>query len=171
MKKLVFLLLMLSAMLVSCRENDAKEWQLFYNYTLEDIMGTYSYSNVSDAFDGLTENDYCHICEDAEVSVLSHLGSASAIDFNVISQRAVFNRSFTGQPITDDDSFLVKMTLPSTSLYPHHELTAYVYKNDKGDVRLHGFARRIFYETVYENGQAITKIKYTIAYYFDVIKN
>ena len=62
MKKFVFLLLMLSAMLVSCRENDAKEWQLFYNYTLEDIMGTYSYSNVSDAFDGLTENDYCHAC-------------------------------------------------------------------------------------------------------------
>ena len=171
MKKTCFVfLLMLGFVLISCQDNTVKEWQQFYDFTLDDIKGTYHYSNLSSAFDGLTENDFCHICEDAQVSVSSYLGSASSIEFKVNCQREAFNKAFTGHPVMSDDSPLLKMTNP-TALYPEYELTAYVYRNARGDIRLHGNARHVFYEIVYEDGVPVHRIKYAINYYFDVIKD
>ena len=59
------------------------------------------------------------------------------------------------------------MSSPNTSEYPDYTLTAYVYKNAKGDIRLHGFARRIYYETVYESGIPVKRVKSMINYYFE----
>ena len=173
MKKMRFmaLLLMVGTLMVACKKDDAKEWRQFYDFTLDDIKGTYAFSYVSSAFDGLTETSYCHICEDANISVSSYLGSESSIEFKVNCTKETFNKSFTGRPaINEDDPFLLNMTSPNTSEYPDYTLTAYVYKNAKEDIRLHGFARRIFYETVYENGIPIKKVKSMTNYYFDVIK-
>ena len=69
-----------------------------------------------------------------------------------------------------EDGFLVKMSLPSTSPDPDYELTVYVYKNAKKDIRLHGFARHILYETIVENGTTIKRVKSMVNYYFDVKK-
>ena len=174
MKKMRFLplMLVLGVLLFSCKKDETKEWNQFYDFTLEEIMGTYTYSNVSGAFDALTENDFCHICEDAEVSISPYLGSDSSIEFKVNSQKASFNKSFTGRPALNDDNFLINMSMPASSIYPDYEVTAYVYKNDKGDVRLHGFARHIYYENIVDSDGTVHKdVKSMVNYYFDVIKN
>ena len=129
-------------------------------------------SNVSGAFDALTENDFCHICEDAVINMSPYLGSNSSIEFNVNCQKANFNKSFTGRPVMNDDNFLISMSMPATSIYPYYEVTAYVYKNDKGNVRLHGFARHIYYENVVVDfdGTEHKDVKSMVNYYFDVLK-
>lgn len=173
MKKMRFmaLLLMVGTLMVACQKDDAKEWQQFYDFTLDDIKGTYDFSYVSSAFNGLTETSFCHICEDAAVSVSTYLGSESSIEFKVNCAKETFNKSFTGRPaINEDDPFLLNMSSPNTSDYPDYTLTAYVYKNAKGDIRLHGFARRIYYEIVVENGVNHKVVKSMINYYFDVKK-
>lgn len=173
MKKMRFvaLLLMMGAMIVACQKDETKEWQQFYDFTLDDIKGTYGFSYVSSAFDGLTETNYCHICEDAEVSVSTYLGSESSIEFKVNCTKESFNKSFTGRPaINEDDPFLLNMSIPSASLYPDYTLTTYVYKNAKSDIRLHGFARHIYYEIIVENGVNVKKVKSMTNYYFDVKK-
>lgn len=166
------LLLMVGVMMVACQKDDTKEWQLFYDFTLDDIKGTYAFSYVSNAFDGLTENTFCHICDDADVNVSSYLGSETSIEFKVHSQKAVFNKTFTGKPaINEDDPFLLNMSIPSGSLYPDYTLTTYVYKNDKGDIRLHGFARYIKYIVVTNpDGTTTHEVKNVTNYYFDVKK-
>ncbi len=169
--RVMALLLLVGAMMVACQKDNAKEWQQFYDFTLDDVKGTYDFSYVSSAFDGLTETPYCHICEDANIIVSSYLGSESSIEFKVNCTKETFNKSFTGRPaINEDAPFLLNMTSPNTSEYPDYTLTAYVYKNAKGDIRLHGFARRIEYEIVVENGVNHKRVKSMINYYFDVIK-
>ena len=71
----------------------------------------------------------------------------------------------------NDDNFLISMSMPATSTYPNYEVTAYVYKNDKGNVRLHGFARHIYYENVVVVDGIVHKdVKSMVNYYFDVLK-
>ena len=164
------LLLMVGAMMVACQKDETKTWEKYYGYSIDEIKGTYTFSYVSSAFDGLTENDYCHICQDAEISVTSYLNSESSIAFHVKCPKATFNSTFTGRPVMTEDGFLVKMSNPSTAENPDYELTVYVYKNAKGDIRLHGFARHIYYEIVVENGVNVKRVKYVVNYYFDVKK-
>ena len=173
MKKMRFmaLLLMVGAMMLACKKDDAKEWQQFYDFTLDDIKGTYAFSYVSSAFDGLMETSYSHICDDANITVSNYLGSESSIEFKMNCKKVSFNKSFTGKPaINEDDPFLLNMASPNSSENPDYTLTAYVYKNAKGDIRLHGFARRIYYEIVVENGVNHKRVKSMINYYFDVKK-
>ena len=64
--KYLSVLLILSFFFVSCeKQPQENEWKKYYGYTNEEIVGSYSFSDVNDAFEGLTENSYCHICEDA----------------------------------------------------------------------------------------------------------
>jgi hypothetical protein len=176
MKKMRFLplMLVLGVLLFSCKKDETKEWKQFYDFTLEDIMGTYTYSNVSGAFNALTENDFCHICEDAVVDISPYFGSNTSIEFKVNCQKANFSKSFTGHPVLNDDNFLISISIiPPSSNYPDYEVTAYVYKNDKGNIRLHGFARHIYYENLVVDfdGTEHKDVKYMVNYYFDVIKN
>ena len=164
------MLLLAGVLLVSCHKDTTKEWEKFYDYTIDDIIGTYSFSNVSDAFDALTETDYCHICDDAEISISSYMNSETSIEFKVNCAKAMFNKTYTGRPVSNEDSFLIKLFNPSTSEYPDYELTAYVYKNTKGDIRLHGFARHIKYHVYVQDGITYHEVKTMTNYYFDVKK-
>jgi len=168
--KYLSVLLMLGLLFVSCeKQPQASEWNKVYGYTVGDIVGSYTPSNNPDAFDGLVENAYCHICEDAKIDITA--GSGSSIQFVLKCPSDNLNKTFEGLPRVTDDDFLINMKLPSGNPYPDYELTSYVYKNAKGDIRLHGFARHIIYEIVYEDGNAVHKVKDKINYYFDVIKN
>ena len=169
--RLMALLLMVGTMMLACQKDDTKEWEQFYDFSLDDIKGNYAFSYVSSAFEGLTENTYCHICQDAEIIVKSYLNSESSIEFQVKCPKDSFNKSFAGRPaINEDDAFLLNMASPNSSEYPDYTLTTYVYKNAKEDIRLHGFARHINYEIVYENGIPHKRVKSMINYYFDVLK-
>lgn len=171
MKRMRFwpLALLLGVVMLSCNK-DKREWAQFDGFTLDDIKGTYAYSNVSGAFEGLIESEYCHICEDAQVSILPYLNSDASIEFKVNCPSNGLNKSFTGRPVLDDNASVVRMTLPSTSPYPNYEVNAYVYKNEKGETRLHGFARHIYYEIDIQDGETFYKVKSMVNYYFDVVK-
>ena len=67
------------------------------------------------------------------------------------SSKAELNATLKGNPALNDDDFLITLVD-----YPY-ELTAYVYTNASGQIRLHGFVRK-------NNHDHPT-------YYFDVIKN
>ena len=169
--KYLSVLLVLGLLFVSCeKQSQEKDWEKYYGYPNEEIIGSYSFSNVKDAFDGLTESAYCHVCEDARINVTA--SSESTIEFKVNCPNDEFNRTFEGRPCLTDDDFLINMTVPAGSAHPDYELTAYVYKNDQGDIRLHGFARHIKYEThIDPDGTTVYNVKSKTNYYFDVIKN
>ena len=173
MKSIKYLsfLLILGLLSVSCeKQSQENEWSKHYGYTNEEIIGSYAFSNLAGAFDGLTENAYCHICEDAKIDIVAK--SENIIEFKVNCPSDEFVRTFEGRPRLTEDDFLINMTIPSGGLHPDYELTVYVYNNDQGDVRLHGFARHITYEThTGSDGTTAYNIKSVVNYYFDVIKN
>jgi hypothetical protein len=171
MKNIKFLsvLLVLGLLFVSCeKQSQEKEWNKYYGYPNEEIVGTYAFSNIKDAFDGLTENAYCHICEDARINITA--SSGSTIEFNVNCPSNEFNRTFEGRPCLTDDDCLIQMIAPSGSPHSDYKLMVYVYKNDKGDIRLHGYARLVKYEYNPETEEYDIP-KLGTNYWFDVIKN
>ena len=169
--KQLYVLLILSFFFVSCeKQSQESEWNKYYGYTNEEIVGSYSFSNITDACEGLTESSYCHICEDAKVNITATSGST--IEFKVNCPSDEFNRTFEGRPCFTDNSCLINMAVPSMNSHPDYELTVYVYKNDKGDIRLDGFARHVTYEIHNDSdGTPVYTIKSKVNYYFDVIKN
>ena len=137
-------------LLTSCNKEKQGEWNNFSQYTMTDLIGDYSYSHVDGAFDGLTEGELCHICDDADISVTS--GNGSKLQFAFRSVKGNLVRTISGSPKPTDDSFLIYITESG------YQLTANVYKDKNGRIRLHGYVRR-----ANEYG--------TVNYYFDVIKN
>lgn len=159
------MLVALAMMLVSCEKPPKSEWSYIYGYSNEDVIGTYHFSNVSDAFETLTEGEYCHLCSDAEISIAPY--ATNSVEFHVKSANAGYDQIFTGAPSHNNNDFLITMSnqVGSTTEYT---VTASVYNNAKGDIRLHGFARKIIYGIDTENHKYL---KYCYNYYFDVIKN
>ena len=141
--KLLALVCLLALGFASCKEKEP-EWRNFCGYTSQDVMGSYSASDVSTAFEGLTEGAFCHICRDAQITISS---TGSKLKVEVKSITAGLNWSGAGSPSLNDDDFLMQIGLEPDFL-------ATVYTNDLQEVRLHGYVRRNH-----------------VNYYFDVIKN
>lgn len=171
--RLLALICLLGLFFASCNENKTTEWENYYGYTNDDIIGTYSYSNVSDAFEGVEGAGRYH-CENAEISISRY--SNSQVEFNINCPSQGFTRTFTGVPSPNDDDFMVHM---SSGYKPYgqgklraYNLTGYVLKNPKQQLRMHGFAAVNIYKVVsYENGGIDTIPDNGTYYYFDVIKN
>lgn len=168
--KYLSVFLVLGVLFVSCGEPKEKEWEKLYGYTIEDIAGTYSFSNVADAFDALTEGTYCHICNDAQISITA--SSSSIIQFSVDCPDAGFHKIFEGRPRMTDNDYTINLGSTALNNHPEYGLTAYVYENKQGDIRIHGNAQYIEWILVTNSyGQLEYKIKSKINYYFDVTKN
>jgi hypothetical protein len=80
--KLIALICLLGIFFTSCNKEPKTEWKDFYNYTNTDIVGTYSYSNVSNAFDEV-EGTGRHACPDAQVSVSASQDNPDWVVFSV----------------------------------------------------------------------------------------
>lgn len=161
---------------VSC-ERQKNKWSKFFGYTHDDIVGTYSFSNVKDAFDGLEEVEethHCDLCADAEITIAAI--SDHTIRFSINCPSANFTRDYTGSASINSGDFKIDMTtgfLYSGSKIRAYNLMAYVYKNEAQQVRLHGFASADVYGLV---PTGIPQVNDTVktsshTYYFDVIKN
>ena len=172
--KLLALLFMLGMLFTSCEKQKKSEWSNLYGYTKDDIMGTYTFSNVANAFDEV-EGTGRHVCLDAEVSVEPYL--TSLVSFTINCPDENFSYTFEGKPTPNNHDHRILMS----SGYEHvngnlraYNLTGYVLTNDKGDLRLHGFAARNTYKVVdhYYNDSHVydTILDNGVYYYFDVIK-
>lgn len=172
--RLLALLLLFGMTLVSCREKKS-EWSTFYNYSLDDIAGTYSYSNEPKAFDVVSENEDIHICEDATINIQKLSGTTVSFDINC--REAEFTYSFVGRPAKNNNDFMIQLS--SGYIFGYNgKITAYnvqadVYKNAQAQTRLHGFASFDTYKVVNEPEQigSDTVVDRRVAYFFDVIKN
>lgn len=151
MKKIKYLsvLLVLGFLFVSCEKQQEKEWKKFYGYTNSEIVGSYSNSYVDDAFDGLTEGLYCHICDDARINITAD--SDNTMRFAINSAKAALNVSLAGPTVLNENEYMSNFEDGA------YELLVRVYTNAKGQVRLHGYVRK--------NHPSL------VNYYFDVIKN
>ena len=159
MRKLKFLplLFVLGIVLFSCEKDSTKEWEYKYGFTVQDIVGQYTYSGIPNAFEGIMESEFMHICQDAIVDI-TYGGN---MQFHINCPSNAYNRTFTGQPTLDADSFLIHMAASHSSY--SDAVTAYVYTNKQGRIRLHGYASKPVSSPLYS---ADSKINY----YFDVIK-
>lgn len=155
--KFLPLVLALGVMLFSCEKDTNKEWEYKYGYTIQDIVGQYVFSGVPEAFEGLMESEYIHICQDATVNI-SYGGT---MQFTINCPRNAFNRTFTGMPSSDEDRFLIQMSTSQSA--NSDEVFAYVYSNKQGKIRLHGYARKAAYSVADD-------VYYKVNYYFDVVK-
>lgn len=170
---LLALLCLMGLFFASCNEDSKTEWENYYGYTNNDIIGTYSYSNVADAFEGV-EGAGRYACDNAEISVAPYSGSKVEFKINCPSQG--FNRTFTGKPSPNNDDFMVHMSSDyqqyGSNKLRAYNLTGYVLKNSKQRLRMHGFAAINTYKLVaLETGGTDTIPDDGKYYYFDVIKN
>lgn len=171
--KLLVLLCLVGLSFASCKDKSDTEWENYYGYTNKDILGTYSFSNVSDAFEGV-EGEGRYACQNAEISISTYSGSQVEFKINCPSQG--FNRSFTGKPSPNADDFMVHMSTGyqyyGNGRLRAYNVTGYVLKNPKQQLRIHGYASMNTYKLVPIEGVGTDTIpddgKY---YYFDVIKN
>ena len=172
--KLSAWLFLLGMTLVSCNKKKS-EWSYFYNYSLDDIAGAYTYSNESDAFDVITENDDIHICKDAILNIQKLSGTTASLDIDC--PEAKFKYSFVGRPAKNKNDYMIQLS--SGYVYGYNgKITAYnvqadVYTNAQAQTRLHGYASYDTYKVVDDANQIgkDTIVDRRLAYFFDVIKN
>ena len=95
--------ILLAMAFVGCKD-EKKGWDYLYGYTNDDIIGTYHFSNVADAFESLTPSEYCYLCDDAEVTISSY--QENSVKFTIKCPEEGYNQTFTGRPTYNEDDFL-----------------------------------------------------------------
>lgn len=155
--KLTTMLLLLALVFSGC-EKKKSDWTIFYNYSVDDIAGDYHYSNVSNAFEYVSEGSSVHICEDAVVTVVKL--SETTVQLTLKCPDEGYNQTFIGTPFKNNDDF--KIYLEASQ----YEFNAIVYTNEKGEIRLHGNGRKIIGYTGGSHSQPIFD-----NWYYDVIKD
>lgn len=172
--KLLALLCVLGVCFASCKEESKNEWNNYYGYTNEDIIGTYVFSNVADAFDSV-EGTGRHACPDAEISINVVPASPNMLEFSANCPSANFSKKIESAATPNEDDFMIRMStgyLHSNGKIKAYNVNAYVLKNGKQQLRLHGYVAENTYH-IEENttgGQVYVQDD-GVYYYFDVIKN
>jgi hypothetical protein len=153
MKKLniVSLFLLLGFVLGSCNKYQT-------GYTINDIVGEYTFSNAADAFEGLVADDYNYLCDDAVITITS-VGK-NAVEFKLSCPNEEHNARFNGAPFQNENDSVIRMSYDYGKYPPNEsEVTAKVSKMD-GKIRLQG------HHYFFSGSSGLS-----YCYYFDVLKN
>lgn len=155
MKKLpIFIALLLSTwFFCSCGKNEDNTWQRFFSYSKEDIVGHYE-SNPDTTVYGELPTEGVTIYPNTTIDIISLDGNL--VRLHIVIPNTI-NKYFTGSTaIENSDSEL--------SFHNNDEdVLMTVYKNEQGQVRLHGRERRCRYD-------AHDEIIDCVLHGFDVIK-
>ena len=173
--KLLVLSCLMGIFFSSCKEESKSEWKNYYGYTNEDVIGTYSFSNISTAFDGV-EGVGRHSCPDAEVSIETSPQNPKMLRITVKCPKEEFERTIDDFATPNEDDFMLHMStgiMHTGNKIKAYNVTAYVMKNGKEQLRLHGYAAVNTYKEVYNEESGNTSYVQDDGeyYYFDVIKN
>ena len=173
--KLLALFCLMGIFFASCKEDSKSEWENFYGYTNEDVIGTYSFSNVSTAFDGV-EGVGRYACPDAEVSIQASSQNPNMLRFTINCPDEEYTRTIEDYATPNEDDFMLRMStgyVYTGNKIRAYNVNAYVMKNEKQELRLHGYSAMNTYKIVEdEETGAITYVQTDgVYYYFDVIKN
>jgi len=160
----------------SCKEDSKSEWENFYGFTNEDVIGTYSFSNVSKAFDGV-EGVGRYACPDAEVSIQASSQNPNMMRFTIhCPDEDDYSRTIEDDASPNEDDFMLRMStgyIHTGNKIRAYNVNAYVMKNKKQELRLHGYsAMNTYKEVTDEETGTVTYVQIDgVYYYFDVIKN
>ena len=182
MKKLFLFLAIIALAFTSCQK-DKNGWKKFYGYTSNDIGGAYSYSNSADAFEDLTEGEFCHLCQDAVITVTPT--SDNTIKFVMDSEESDYHKTYTGKAPLNSHDFMIDIKgntqVYSSTSFLRCFLNARVYQDGKGQIRLEGnsahnryhIQQHVIYDNHHNPVDTIpdTTLYSSTHYYFDVINN
>ena len=149
---IISLLLFVGFMTVSCD----KETKV---YTIDDIVGEYTFSNAADAFEGLEADEFTYLCEDAVITITSD--GKNSVDFKLSCPNEEDQAHFNGAPFQNENDSVIRMSYDyGYGKYPPNEskVTAKVSKMD-GKIRLQG------HHYFYSGSSGMSYF-----YYFDVLK-
>ena len=158
---IISLLLFLGFATVSC--NKEKK-----GYTIDDIVGKYTFSNAADAFEGLEADEYTYLCDDAVITITRD--GKNSVEFSLLCPNedlpwAPTNEGhkarFNGAPFQNENDSVIRMSYDyGYGKYPPNEstVTAKVSKMD-GKIRLQG-------NHYFRSGSSGK----SYLYYFDVLK-
>ena len=128
-------------------------------YTINDIVGEYTFSNAADAFEGLEADEFTYLCDDAVITITKD--GKNSVDFRLSCPNEGYNVHFNGAPFQNENDSVIRMSYDyGYGKYPPSEstVTAKVSKMD-GKIRLQG--RHYFYSGSSGN---------SYFWYFDVVK-
>lgn len=173
--KLLALLCLMGIFFTSCKEESKSEWKNCYGYTNEDVIGTYSFSNISTAFDGV-EGVGRHVCPDAEVNIQPSTQNSNMLRFTINCPDLEYTQSIEDHATPNEDDFMLRMStgyIHSGNKVKVYVVNAHVMKNAKQELRLSGFSAVNYYKEVYNEESGTTSYLQIDGeyYYFDVIKN
>lgn len=173
--KLFALICVLGVFFVSCKEPKT-EWNNYYGYTNEDIIGNYSFSNISTAFDAV-EGVGRHSCPDAEVSIQASSQNPNMLRFTINCPNEEYSRTVEDDATPNEDDFMLRMSTgyihSGSNKVKVYVVNAHVMKNEKKELRLAGFSAVNTYKEIYNQESGTTSYVQIDGeyYYFDVIKN
>ena len=173
--KLIALLCLLGVFLVSCRKPKS-EWNNYYGYTNEAVIGTYSFSNISTAFDGV-EGIGRHSCPDAEISIQPSSQNPNMLMFTINCPDEEYSTTIEDDATPNVDDFMLRMSTgyihSGSNKVKVYVVNAHVMKNAKQELRLSGFSAVNTYKEVYNEESGTTSYLQIDGeyYYFDVIRN
>ena len=186
LQKIIILSIICLLTFASCKKKES-EWKRLYGYTRNDIVGSYTFSNCAEAFQGLTQNDTVScICKDAEITIDSI--STDRVKIRLKCPDEDYDRQFLGKaPATSYDFqiFIQGETqhhshTTFSDTYSIHKIQADIYHNEKGQIRLAGAGMAIRYLDSYKfiydfDGHVVdtiitTKMLDNLDYFFDVVK-
>lgn len=162
MKKLslICLLLLLGLVSVSCKEHNEDPVNPVDPVNLvSDIYGQYTFSHAADAFDGLVEDAFHFLCEDAVIDIASDEEHESSLKIDCPEER--FSHCFQGPLFENGNDSIIYLSDCGDGKNPPNcwDLTANVYRED-GKIRLIG-------SLVFTSGMD----GHSFTCYFDVLKN
>ena len=173
--KLLTLFCLMGIFFTSCKEESMSEWKNCYGYTNEDVVGTYAFSNISTAFDGVEEVGR-HVCPDAEVSIQPSTQNPNILRFTINCPDLEYTQTVEDYATPNEDDFMLRMStgyIHSGNKVKVYVVNAHVMKNAKQELRLSGFSAVNSYKEVYNEESGTTSYLQIDGeyYYFDVIKN
>ncbi len=146
------MILGLALTVIGCKE-PKENWNTLYSFQAKDIAGKYAFSGEADAFDGLTENSYSHLCTDAEIEITGDTLSAILVSAR-FTDHGLW-RTFSGPSSLTPNDYFIDMTSSG------YKFIAHVLADKEGGIRLEG---RVAHD------QTVDTLWSTVNYYFDVIK-
>lgn len=173
--KFLALLCVLGVSFASCNDKTKSEWSNYYGFANEDVIGTYSFSNMPTAFDGV-EGTGRHACPDAEVRILASSQNPEMLRFEINCPEEGYTRTIEDYATPNENDFMLRMS----SGYIHtggkvrvYVVNAHVMKNVKQEIRLSGFSAVNTYIENINSESGVISYEQTdgVYYYFDVIKN
>lgn len=157
MKRISTLLatLLCLVMFVSCEKEPVNEWQRFWGFTKDDIVGDYE-ANPDESIYEEYPTAGVTVYNNATLHVAGLSGDMISIRINI---PGVLNKVFSGSVYSAPDNSDIALVFPNGN----EDIRMTVYKNSKGDVRFHGIQKRYHYN---EQHVLISSENYV----FDVIK-